>query len=137
MKEKLMFSKYNVIRMSFKDGKSCCVKTYSSALLVWHFTQCKTKIRPSKNFSPYHPMFTSLIVAALERTYNATPGLDIELLNPDWYKDLPADIEIVKPEQVYKMQYQNIKVSEYEHWCRCVLEWLIVFGDLAKLELCF
>lgn len=129
-----MLSKYSIVRLRFKDGKACRVKTPSSALLVWYIAQCKGRTGIAKKFNPYHPMFAGLVVAALERTYNATPGLDLELLNSDWYKDLPPDV--ANPEQAYKLQYQNTKVSDYEHWCRGVLEWLIVFGDLAELEFC-
>jgi len=126
-----------------KDGSKTVAATASIGLLHW-FDRItpRTPIENPQPFEvyvqrqsipgPYDPMFLSLIVAGLERTFGKAPEIPQHLYEPAHYKKLARagfrDVE-------KHLKKGTPEIVEYEQVCLDILKWVKERGDITEMVL--
>ena len=126
-----------------KDGSFTVAKSASIGLMYWYGRIVpQPQIENPQPFSvhivqtsipfPYHPLFMSLVVAGLERTFGAAPEIPEHLLEPEFC------------ERVGRLDFNGVEkglkegtpeVVEYEQACLDILNWLKDRGEITKMAL--
>jgi hypothetical protein len=126
-----------------QDGSETVSATASLGLLHWYMRNLpqvpeSTSILeitplPTEVPGPYHPMFLTLVISAVERNYGASPKIPVDLLSQNWYSNLQSNLDDFK---VVVQAYRSVepKVFVYEETCLNILKWLERNGDVAFLE---
>jgi hypothetical protein len=141
MKKKPRQSVY--LQYRCKDGSRTVAATASIGLLYWYDRVTpRTPIENPQPFEvyverrpmagPYNPLFLSLVVAGLERTYGKAPEIPQHLLEPAHYKKLAkagsGDME-------KHLKKGTPEIVEYEQVCLGILNWLKEQGEITEMIL--
>jgi hypothetical protein len=126
-----------------KDGSMTVAKSASIGLMYWYGRIVPQKpIDNPQPFSvhivattipfPYEPLFLSLVVAGLERTFGSAPDVAAHLLEPEYCKRLGRlDYEEVEEH----LKKGTTDVVAYEQACLDILNWLKERGEITLLAI--
>jgi hypothetical protein len=124
-----------------KDGSFTVAKSASIGLMYWYGRIVPPEpIENPEPFSihivqtsipfPYHPLFMSLVVAALERTFGAAPAIPEHLLEPAFCERI-GRLEFTDVEK--HLKEKTPEVVEYEQACLDILNWLQERGEITRM----
>jgi hypothetical protein len=126
-----------------KDGSVTVAKSASIGLMYWYGRIVPQKpIENPQPFSihivatsipfPYDPLFLSLVVAGLERTFGTAPEIPSHLLEASFC------------ERIGKLDFKDVEkhlkegaseIVEYEQACLDILNWLKERGEIVSMAI--
>lgn len=134
------------IKYGTTDGSSTLAAMASIALEHWYMRttpkiplpdnpQCfEVYVTGGPHPAPYDSLFLPLVLSGIERIYGTAPEISNDLLNEDWYQDLPESFNDHKA-IIEARDNQDFKVVRYEAACWNILNWLVKYGDVINLEI--
>jgi hypothetical protein len=127
------------------DGSKCFGGTPSIGLFNWYaynppdeildLSESCHKIIKLKGKGlpgPYHPLFLSVAIGAIERNFGTSLHIPECVLKSEWYENLPEKLN--DPwEIVQQLLKNNPKVKIYEKTCSDILRWIEKQGGISNL----
>lgn len=141
-----MFKPAGCFYYKTKDGSETVATTASHALLHWYMRTIpdlpglpdpmpilEVVQTSAPHPGPYNPKFLLAVIGAIERTYGEAPEIAPELLDDEWYNNLPNGLSDHKT-VVQARRNGEPTVVAYEEVCLFILKWLEQNGDVVGLK---